>query len=109
MGDAAFGMAGMDIETAARAEIGTLTVILNNSVMTNYSNHMPYASEQWGANRFSGEYAKVAEGLGAYAEKVDRPDQIAPAIRNGVAANKKGRPAVLEMITKEETNVPRFW
>lgn len=109
MGDAAFGMSGMDIETAARAEIGTLTVILNNSVMTNYSNHMPYASEQWGANRFSGEYAKVAEGLGAYAEKVDRPDQIAQAIRNGVAANKKGRPAVLEMVTKEETNVPKFW
>ena len=109
MGDAAFGMAGMDIETAARAEIGTLTVILNNSVMTYYSNHMPYASEHWGANRFSGEYAKVAEGLGAYAEKVDTPDQIAPAIRNGVEATSKGQPAVLEMITKEETNVPKFW
>ena len=109
MGDAAFGMAGMDIETAARAEIGTLTVILNNSVMTYYSNHMPYASEHWGANRFSGEYAKVAEGLGAYAEKVDTPDGIAPALRNAVDATSKGQPAVIEMITKEETNVPRFW
>ena len=109
MGDAAFGMAGMDIETAARAEIGTLTVILNNSVMTYYSNHMPYASEQWGANRFSGEYAKVAEGLGAYAEKVHTPDRIASALRNGVEATKKGQPAVLEIITKEETNVPKFW
>ena len=99
----------MDIETAARAEIGTLTVILNNSVMTFYSNHMPYASEQWGANRFSGEYAKVAEGLGAYAEKVHTPDRIASALRNGVEATEKGQPAVLEIITKEETNVPKFW
>ena len=30
MGDAAFGMAGMDIETAVRSEIPILTVILNN-------------------------------------------------------------------------------
>ena len=70
---------------------------------------MPYASEHWGAHRFSGEYAKVAEGLGAYAEKVDAPDRIAPALRNAVEATAKGQPAVLEVITKEETNVPRFW
>ena len=30
MGDAAFGMAGMDVETAVRSEIPILTVILNN-------------------------------------------------------------------------------
>ena len=109
MGDAAFGMAGLDIETAARSEIGILTVILNNGVMTHYHAHMPYASERWGSNRFSGEYAKVAEGLGAYAEKVDTPDRIAPAIRNAIAATRKGQPAVLEMITKEEETIPRYW
>ena len=109
MGDAAFGMAGMDIETAARSEIGILTVILNNGVMTHYRDHMPHASERWGSNRFSGEYVKVADGLGAYAEKVETPDQIGSAIRNGLAANKKGQPAVLEIMTKEEETIPRFW
>ena len=109
MGDAAFGMAGMDVETAARSEIGILTVILNNSVMTHYGTYMPYAGERWGTHRLSGEYAKVAEGLGAHAERVETPDQIAPAIRNAIAANKTGRPAVLEMITKEEEDIPRFW
>ena len=109
MGDAAFGMAGMDIETAARSEIGTLTIILNNGVMTHYKDMMPYATERWGSNRFTGEYAKVAEGLGAYAERVDTPDQMGPAIRNGLAANAKGQPAVLEMITKEEEAIPRYW
>ena len=109
MGDAAFGMAGMDVETAVRSEIPILTVILNNGVMTHYHEHMPYATERWGSNRLTGDYAKVAEGLGAYSEKVDTPDQIAPAILRGIAANQAGRPAVLEMITKEELDVPKYW
>ena len=109
MGDAAFGMAGMDVETAARSEIAILTVILNNGVMTHYADHFPFAGERWGSHRLSGEYAKVADGLGAYAEKVDTPDQIAPAIRNALEANQQGRPAVLEVITKEEEAIPRYW
>ena len=109
MGDAAFGMAGMDVETAARSKIGILTVILNNGVMTGYSHHMPYATEVYGSNAFSGDYAKVAEGLGAYAERVETPDQVGPAIKRGIKVTQTGRPAVLEMITKEETTIPRFY
>ena len=109
MGDAAFGMAGMDVETATRAEIPILTVILNNGVMTHYHDHFPYAAERWQSNRLGGDYAKVAEGLGAYAEKVTTPDQLAPAIKRAIAANQEGRPALLEAITKEEENVPKFW
>ena len=109
MGDAAFGMAGMDIETAARSEIAILTIILNNGVMTHYRDHMPYATERWGSNKLGGDYAKVAEGLGAYSEKVRTPDQIPSAIKRAFAANDKGQPAVLEMFTKEEETVPRFW
>ena len=109
MGDAAFGMAGLDIETAARSEIGILTVVLNNGVMTHYSSYMPYATERWGSNRFTGEYAKVADGLGAHAQKVETPDQIAPAIKSAIDVTKTGRPALIEMITKEEDTVSRFW
>jgi acetolactate synthase-1/2/3 large subunit len=109
MGDAAFGMAGMDIETAARSNIATLTVVLNNGVMTHYSSSMPYASEHHGSDRLGGEYAKIAEALGAHAQRVDTPDHIAPAIRSALEATRGGRPAVVEMITKAEENVPRFW
>ena len=56
-----------------------------------------------------GEYAKVAEGLGAYAERVDSPDEVGPAIRRAIEANGTGQPALLEMITKEEENVPKYW
>ena len=109
MGDAAFGMSGLDIETAARSKIGTLTVVLNNSIMTHYSSNMPYASEHHGSDRLSGEYAKVAEGLGAHAQRVDTPDQLAPAIRSALEATRAGQPAVIEAITKEEEAVPKFW
>ena len=109
MGDAAFGMSGLDIETAARSEIPILTVILNNGVMTHYYAHMPFATEKWGSNKLGGEYAKVAEGLGAYGEKVETPDQVAPAIQRALEANRSGQTAVLEMITKEEETIPRYW
>ena len=108
MGDASFGMAGMDIETAARSNIGTLTVILNNGVMTHYHDHFPHAAEHWGSNKLGGDYAKVAEGLGAYAEKVNAPDQIGPALQRGLAATQNSQPAVIEIITKEEETVARY-
>ena len=109
MGDAAFGMAGMDVETAARSKIGTMTVILNNGGMTHYDHHMGYAAERWGSNKLSGDYAKIAEGMGAYAERVETPDKIAPAIRNAMTANQSGQPAVLEMITKHEEATAKYW
>ena len=105
MGDAAFGMAGMDIETAVRSEIPILTVILNNGIMTHYDQNMPYASEHWGSNKLSGDYAAVAESLGAYAETVHKPDELPDAIGRALAANKEGQPAVLQTMTKGEETV----
>ena len=51
----------------------------------------------------------MAEGLGAYAEQVRAPDQVGAAIQRALSANREGRPAVLEMMTKAEDNVPRYW
>ena len=110
MGDAAFGMAGLDIETATRNGIGITTVILHNGVMTGYqANYMPVAADIYGTHELGGNYAMVAEGLGAHAERVETPDAIGDAVRRAMDANKEGRPAVLEMMTKEEPNVSKFW
>ena len=109
MGDAAFGMAGLDLETAVRAEIPILTVVLNNGVMTNYDHHMPYASEHHQSDALGGQYAAVAEGLGVWARRVEAPDDLAPVIFRALEANRQGRPALIEAITKVELNVPKFW
>lgn len=108
MGDAAFGMAGLDLETAARAEIPILTVVLNNGVMTHYDAYMPYASDRFGSNELGGAYALVAEGLGAHAQKVTTPDQLAPAIKRALAANQSGKPALIEVMTKAEERTSRY-
>jgi acetolactate synthase-1/2/3 large subunit len=106
MGDLAFGTVGMEVETAVRERLPIMTVILNNSVMGGYGHHMPTASERFGANRLSGSYAQVALALGAHAERVERPDDVVAAIQRGIAATREGRPAVLEMITKEDPVYP---
>ena len=102
MGDAAFGMAGMDFETAVRERIPILTIMLNNSALGGYEKYLPVATERYGTKFLSGDYAKVAEGLGGYSEKVESPADIIPAIHRAQKAIESGKPALLEMITREE-------
>lgn len=102
MGDAAFGMAGMDFETAAREHIPILTIILNNSALGGYEKHMPAATERYRTKFITGNYAQVAEGLGGYSEKVKNPADIIPAIYRAQKEIANGKPALLEIITREE-------
>jgi acetolactate synthase-1/2/3 large subunit len=109
MGDAAFGMSGMEIATAARNHIGTLTVILNNSCLGGYDKHIPIASRLYKTRFIWGNYSKVAEGLGAYAERIEKPAEIIPAIKRALKVTEESRPALLEFMTKEETALSRYW
>ncbi len=109
MGDAAFGMSGMEINTASRNNVGTLTILLNNSCLGGYDKHIPNATRLYGTRFLCGEYAKVAEGLGAYAERVEKPEEIVPAVQRALKVAADGRPALLEMITKEENDLSKYW
>ncbi len=103
MGDGAFGMVGMDIETAVRAEIPIITILLNNSTMGIYpDSEFPVAVRRHALKRMSGNYAQVARALGAHAERIVAPGEIIPALERAVTATTDGRTAVLEFITKEE-------
>jgi thiamine pyrophosphate-dependent acetolactate synthase large subunit-like protein len=100
LGDAAFGMCGMDMETAARVGVATLTVLLNNSAMGNYESHQPVAVERFGIKKLSGDYAGVARSLGAWAERVEAPSEIIPALRRAQDVVQGGRPALLEVMPR---------
>lgn len=102
MGDAAFGMVGMDLETAVRCRIPILTIVMNNGLMGGYGEHMPQAVERYGAHRLSGDYAGVAAALGAHAERVADADELRGAIARCGAAVESGRTALLEVLTHEE-------
>ena len=102
MGDAAIGMAGLDFETALRAQAPIITVVLNNGLMGGYASKMPAASERYGSHLLGGNYTKLGEAMGIYSERVEQPGQIAPAIKRAIQANGQGQPALIEVMTKEE-------
>ena len=109
MGDAAFGTVGLDIETAVRAEIPILTIVLNNSIMAIYQNsRFPVAIEKYRVKELSGQFSEVAQAMGAFSERITDPDEIVPAIQRGLEVNNSGRPAVLEFMTKEEGQYSKF-
>lgn len=109
MGDAAFGMVGMDFETAVRERIPILVVLLDNGCLGGYGKYMPIASAKYGTRFLSGNYALVAEGLGGYSERVEEPAGIVPAIRRALQAMENGQPALLDIITREEPAFSRYW
>ena len=44
------------------------------------------------------DFVKVAESVGGYGERVDDPDALPGALRNGLAAVAEGRPAIVDVI-----------
>ena len=105
MGDAAFGMVGMDVETAVRENIPILTIILNNFAMGGYEQYIPEAVARYGTKYLSGNFSEVAKGLGAYSERVEKPGEVLAALKRGIAKTQEGQPAVLEFITSEELDI----
>ncbi len=109
MGDMAFGTVGLDVETAVRCEIPIMTIVLNNSYMSIYDNsRFPVALEKYNVKSLSGQFAEVAQAMGAYSEKIVDPQEIVPAIKRGLAATESGRPTVLEFITCDEGEFSKF-
>jgi len=102
LGNAAFGMVGMDFETAIRENIPILVVLINNSLLGGYQTTHPVAAERFNLNRQSGDYVKVAEGLGGYAERVEKPDDIITVLQRAKKAVDLGQAALIEFITREE-------
>jgi acetolactate synthase-1/2/3 large subunit len=103
MGDAAFGMTGLDLETAVRAGIPSLTIVLNNSTMAIEIPHMKLSHERHAARDLGGHYANLAKDLGAWSERVSDPGDVAAAILRAKRATEDGKTALLEFITSAET------
>ena len=107
-GDAAIGFTGMDFETAVRERLPILSILLNNSAMAIELNQMPAATERFRATDISGDYAAFARALGGHGERIERPEDIVPAIRRGIEEVQAGKPALLEFITAKETRASRL-
>jgi acetolactate synthase I/II/III large subunit len=103
MGDAAFGMTGLDFETAVRCGIPILTVVLNNSAMAIEIPHLVVSHDKYGARDIGGRYADLGRAMGGWSERVEKPDDIAGAFARARKATENGQAALLEFITSQET------
>ena len=103
MGDAAFGMTGLDFETAVRCGVPICTIVLNNSAMAIEIPHMKLSHERYRSRDLGGSYANLARDLGGWSERVEDPAQVADAIVRARRQTEDGRACLLEFVTSQET------
>lgn len=105
-GDGAFWYHLQELETAARWDIPTVTVINNNSVLGQsqigirraYGSDSGRETDQY---RFRNtNFARIAEEMGAFGIRVEKPDDIRGALLRALEAR---RPAVVDVITEPES------
>ena len=108
MGDAAFGMVGLDFETAVRSGVPIITVVLNNSTMAIETQAMATSHELFNTRDLGGNYADMGRAMGramgGYAERIEDPAQVIPAFQRARRVTEQdGNAVLLEFITSAET------
>jgi acetolactate synthase-1/2/3 large subunit len=106
-GDAAIGFTGTDFETAVRERLPILSILLNNNAMAIELPIMPNATQKYRATDISGNYSEMARAFGGYGERVTEVSEIVPAIKRGIEQTLKGKPALLEFMTAQETRISK--
>jgi len=92
-GDGSMGMNAMELDTLVRFNLPVVTVISNNA---GWTVRTPYSRKPGRELGFT-PYHKMAQALGCYGEKVEDPDDIAPALQR---AFDSGKPAVINVIVE---------
>lgn len=101
VGDGGFMMSGNELATAAQYGATPIVVLFNNGIYGTIRMHQ----ERDHPGRISGttlenqDFCRMAEGLGAHAERVTRTEDFAAALERARAA---GRPALIEVVTDPE-------
>ena len=108
MGDGAFGMSGTDIETAARSGFAITTVLLNNGGMATYPGGFPTAREKYGVSHMIGDYAKIAEGMGAVGITVEKVTEMAPALQDAQRLNADGQTVLIDVHSNMEARKSQY-
>ncbi|HMH48652.1 MAG TPA: thiamine pyrophosphate-binding protein [Candidatus Acidoferrum sp.] len=113
-GDGGFYYHLAELETAARFGINAI-MLVNNNYALNQEKHLfdaAYKGEQRGRAtemwHFSHDvnFARVAEAMGCVGIRVDRPDDIRPALDKALSSN---APAVVEVLSDVDAMSKRAW
>ncbi|HET7738549.1 MAG TPA: thiamine pyrophosphate-dependent enzyme, partial [Tepidiformaceae bacterium] len=103
LGDYAFGAAAIEVETAARVGANVVIVISNNAGIAGHSiqDRMFAPDAPPIAALLPVHYEKMAEMVGGYARKIERPEDFVPALTEALASNTV---SILNVLTDPKGN-----
>ncbi len=98
-GDGAFGINAMEIDTAVRHGAKAVFIVSNNAAwnIERYDQEFNYGGRVVGTTLRHSDYAALARALGAHGERVERPEDLAPALRRALA----NAPALIDVVTSQ--------
>ncbi len=105
LGDGAFGISGMEIDTLVRHKVPVVAVVGNDGAWAQirgpqiglFGETRAVATRLGDATRYDG----VAKALGGHGELVDAPEEVGPAIERAFAS---GKPAVVNVLVDPASN-----
>lgn len=101
-GDGAFGLSAIELDTAARHRLGVVVVVVNNGGWgdVRHEQRMFYGDDaDQGAVLSTMRYDRLAEAVGGHGERVERPEELRPALERAAKAADAGAPAVVDVVT----------
>ena len=106
IGDGGFGVTPTCMATAVEEGIACTWVVMNNLAFgtiaglenANYHTQFGTKFHTPDGQAYSPNWAKVAEGYGVEAIRIEKAEDFAPAMKKAVEANKAGRPFLVEAI-----------
>ena len=98
-GDGAFGINAMEIDTAVRHGAKCVFIVSNNAAwnIERLDQEMNYSGRVVGTTLRHSDYAGMARALGLHGERVERPEQLRPAIERAL----KNAPALVDVVTSQ--------
>jgi acetolactate synthase I/II/III large subunit len=111
-GDGGFYYHVGELETAVRYGINTVTIVNNNRSLNQetllfaqaYGGEQRSGFKMWQFEELN--LARVGEAFGCYAERLEQPAQIGPALERALSS---GRPAVLDVVSDIRALAPEPW
>jgi acetolactate synthase-1/2/3 large subunit len=97
LGDGTFGFHGLELDTAVRFNLPLVAIVGNDAgwAAERHRQRQDYGHDRIVASDLlPTRYDRIAEALGCYAEHVERPDELQPALER---AFNSGRPACVNV------------
>lgn len=106
IGDGSFGLTAMEIDTAVRHGARAVFIVANNESwgIERADQLAGYDGNLVGVDLPGCRYDRLAEGLGAYAERVEKAEDLPGAIERAI----QNAPALLDVAVTREAESPDF-